>query len=36
LDRLDSASAAFERAMAARHMVLDDLIEILAAQLRWR
>jgi len=36
LDRCDSASAAFERAMAARHTVLDDLIESLAAQLRWR
>jgi hypothetical protein len=36
LDRFDSARAAFERTMAARHTMLDDLIEILAAQLRWR
>lgn len=36
LDRFNSARAAFERTMAARHTVLDDLIEILAAQLRWR
>jgi adenosine deaminase len=36
LDRFDSASAAFERTMAARRSVLDDLIVILMAPLRWR